>query len=123
MEARGGHSVLTTSKILRMKRKRQSFLDAHKRGRSRANCRPLGWRDTQVNTGSCYICWAFQGVIMVKNPPVNAADVRDAGSISGWGRCPGGGHGHPLQYSCLENPMDRCAGRATVHRVAKTGHD
>ena len=58
METRGGHSVLTTSKILRRKRKRQSFLDAHKRGRSRADCWPLGWRDTQVNIGSCYT-WAF----------------------------------------------------------------
>ena len=43
----------------------------------------------------------------------------DAGSIPGWGRCPGGGHGNPLQYSYLENPMDRGAWWATVHRVAK----
>ena len=46
---------------------------------------------------------------MVKNLPVNAGDVRDKGSISGLGRSPGGGHGNPLQYSCLENPMDRGA--------------
>ena len=45
--------------------------------------------------------------------------LRDAGSISGLGRSPGGGHGNPLQYSCLKNPMDRGAWRATVHRVAK----
>ena len=44
---------------------------------------------------------------MVKNSPANAGDVRDAGSIPGWARSPGGGHGDPLQYSCLENPMDR----------------
>ena len=44
---------------------------------------------------------------MVKNLPANAEDVRDAGSIPGSGRSPGGGHGNPLQYSCLENPMDR----------------
>ena len=53
---------------------------------------------------------------MVKN---NAGDVRDVGSIPGLGRSPGGGHGNPLQYSCLENPMDRGAWRATVHKVAK----
>ena len=49
---------------------------------------------------------------MVKNPPANAGDL---GSIPGSGRSPGGGHGNPLQHSCLENPMDRGAWRATVH--------
>ena len=44
---------------------------------------------------------------MVKNPPANAGDIRDADSIPGLGRSPGGGHGNPLQYSCLENPTDR----------------
>ena len=43
---------------------------------------------------------------MVKNPPANAGDVRDTGSIPGWGRSLGGGHGNPLQHSCLENPMN-----------------
>ena len=56
---------------------------------------------------------------MVKNPPANAADTGDVGSIPGLERSPGGGHGNPLQYSCLENPMDRWAWRATVHGVAK----
>ena len=56
---------------------------------------------------------------MVKNPPANAGDIRDVDSILGWGRSPGGGHGNPLQYSCLENPIDRGAWWATVHRVAK----
>jgi len=42
----------------------------------------------------------------VKNLPASAGDIRDAGSIPGWGRSPGGGNGNPLQYSCLENPMD-----------------
>ena len=46
-------------------------------------------------------------VLVVKNPPANAGDVRDAGLIPGSGRSPGGGHGNPLQYSCLENSMDR----------------
>ena len=44
-----------------------------------------------------------QVALVVKNPPVNAGDIREAGSIPGWGRSPGGGHGNPLQYSCLEN--------------------
>ena len=44
---------------------------------------------------------------MVKNPLANAGDVSDLGLIPGWGRSPGGGHGNPLQYSCLENPMDK----------------
>ena len=57
---------------------------------------------------------------MVKNQPANA-DVRDAGSIPGLGRSPAGGHSNPLQYSCLENPMDRGAWQATVHRVAQSG--
>ena len=56
---------------------------------------------------------------MVKNLPASAGDIRDLGSIPGSGRFPGGGHGNPLQYSCLENPMDRGAWQATVHRVAK----
>ena len=48
-----------------------------------------------------------QVVLVVKNLPANAGDIRDMGLILGWGRSPGGGHGNPLQYSCLENPMDR----------------
>ena len=56
---------------------------------------------------------------MVKNPPANAGDARDKGSISGLGRSPGGGNGNPLQYSSLENPMDRGAWWATVHGVTK----
>ena len=57
---------------------------------------------------------------MVKNPPANAGDVRDVGSIPGSGRSPGGGHANPLQYSCLENPMDRGTWQATVHGVRKS---
>ena len=57
---------------------------------------------------------------MVKNLPANAGDIRDAGLIPGLGRSPGGGHGTPLQYSCLENPMDRGAWQATVRTVAKS---
>ena len=56
---------------------------------------------------------------MVKNLPVNAGDLRDVGSIPGSGRSPGVGNGNPLQYSCLENFLDRGAWRVTEHRVAK----
>ena len=59
------------------------------------------------------------GGAAVKNLPASAGDVRDAGSIPGSGRSPGGGHGNPLQYSSLETPLDRGAWRATVHRVTK----
>ena len=57
---------------------------------------------------------------MVKNLPANAGDVMDAGLIPGLGRPPGGGHGNPLQYSCLENPMDARAWWATVHGIVKS---
>ena len=54
------------------------------------------------------------------NSPAKAGDIREAGSIPGLGRSPGEGHGNPLQYSCLENPMDRGPWQATVHRVTKS---
>ena len=56
----------------------------------------------------------------VKNTPANAGDLRDVGSVLGLVRSPRGGHGNPLQYSYLENPMDRGAWWATVHKVAKS---
>ena len=56
--------------------------------------------------------------LVVQNPPTNAGDIRNVGSIPGSVIFPGGGHGSPLQYPCLENPMDRGAWRATVHGVA-----
>ena len=62
----------------------------------------------------------FPGGSVGKEPDLNAGDARDTGSIPGSGRSPGGGHGNPLQYSCLQNPMDREAWRATVHWVAKS---
>ena len=61
---------------------------------------------------------ASQVVLVVKNPG-NAGDVRDVGSIPGLGRFPGGSHSNLHQYSCLENPRDRGAWQATVHRIAK----
>ena len=57
---------------------------------------------------------------MVKNPPVNAEDIADLGSTPGLGRSLGEGHGNPLQYSFWDNPMDRGAWWATVHRVTKS---
>ena len=56
---------------------------------------------------------------MVKNLPANAGDVREEGSIAGLERSSGGGHGNPLQSSCLENSMDRGAWLAHVHRIAE----
>ena len=57
---------------------------------------------------------------MVKNLLANPGYLRDVGSIPGSGRSPEGGHGNPLQYACLENPMDRGAWQTAVHRVAKS---
>ena len=70
----------------------------------------LGWIPSRETKGR-------PGVSMVKNLPASAGDV---GSILGWGRSAGGGNGSPLQYSCLENPIDRGAWWATVHGVAKS---
>ena len=64
--------------------------------------------------------WSFQVVLVVKNPLADAGDIMRCSSISGRGRSPGGRHGNPLQYSCLENPMDRGAWRATVLRIEKS---
>ena len=62
----------------------------------------------------------YQVTLVVKNLPAKAGDVRDAGSISGSGRSPGGGQGNPLQYSCLENSMEREAWWAIVHSGMKS---
>ena len=58
--------------------------------------------------------------VVVKNPSAIVGDIRDVDSIPGSGRSPGEGHGNPLQYSCLENSMDRGAWQATLHRVTKS---
>ena len=60
---------------------------------------------------------------VVKNLAANAGDIRDTGSILGSGRSPIGGHGNPLQYSCLGNPIDREAWRATFHGPQRNGND
>ena len=61
-----------------------------------------------------------QVALVVRNLPANAEAIRDTGLILGSGRSPGGGHGNPLQYSCMENPMDRGAWWATVHGVPES---
>ena len=105
----------------------QNYLDTCER------CRPWGppqtlWLEIPCNSAeNLYILFApnmisgaSQMVIVVKNLPSSARDIRDKGLIPGLGRSPGGGHGNPLQYPCLKNPMDRGAWRATVHRVTKS---
>ena len=67
--------------------------------------------------------WASQVVLVVKNPPANAGDVKDSDLISGWGKSPGGGNGNPLQSSCLEDPVDRGAWPAVVPGVTRVEHD
>ena len=59
----------------------------------------------------------------VKNPPANAGDIGDMGSLPGSGRSPGEGNGNPLQYVCLENSMDKGAWQATLHGLQRVEHD
>ena len=84
---------------------------------------PLGWllflKWPQVHRFTRNT-WASWVVLVLKKPPASSGDIRDVGSIPGSGRSLGGGHSNPLQYPCLENPMDRGAWRATVHRVTKS---
>ena len=68
----------------------------------------------------CEYYISSQVVLVVKNSLANAGDIRDVSLTRGSGGCPGGGHGNALQYSCLENTMDRGAWWATVHGVAKS---
>ena len=70
-----------------------------------------------------YIIQASQVALVVKKLPANAGDIKDAGSFPGWGRFPEGGHDNPLQYSCLENPMDRGAWWATVQKPERVRHN
>ena len=72
------------------------------------------------HTGIMITPVASQVALVVKNPSANAGDVRDLSLIPGSGRSPGGGRANLLQYTCLENPMDRGAWRATVHGVTRS---
>ena len=64
-----------------------------------------------------------QVTLVVKNPPANAGDIKDAGSIPGLGRSPGGGHSNPFQYSCLENPINRGASGLQSTGLQRVRHD
>ena len=76
----------------------------------------MGFNSLFLKILHIYLVGTSQVALVVKNPPANAGDIRDRGSIPGLGRSPGGGHGNPiLQYSCLENRMDRGSWWATVH--------
>ena len=80
----------------------------------------IDWPHLSLYSALVFYYGASQVVLVVKNPPVNAGDVRDLGSIPGLGRSPRGGHGNPLQYFCLENLMGRGARWAIVHRVTRS---
>ena len=77
-----------------------------------------------LHLGLCYMSQiGFPGGSVVKNPSAMQEMQETWGSLTGWGRFPGERHGTSLQYSCLENPMDREACWATVHRLPRIGHD
>ena len=81
-------------------------------------------RSSEVNKSHCqYQIWASQVALVVKEPACDVGDMRDVGSIPGSGRSPGEELGDPLQYSCLENPMDRGGWQATVHGVTNSRHN
>ena len=88
----------------------------HQRRKQTCGCQGegVGVMKSELHTGASLV------ELAVKNPSANAGDVRDVGLIPGSGRSPGRGHGNPLEYSCLENPMDRGAWRVRLHRVAKS---
>ena len=67
-----------------------------------------------------HMMWASQEALVVKNPPADAGDLRDVGSIPELERFPGERHSNPLQYTCLENPLDRAASWAIIHTVTKS---
>ena len=89
-------------------------------GQSETDSCDLSYNILDIHSELYTTHWASQVALVVKNPPANAGDVRDARSIPGSGRSPGEGHGNPFQYSCLENPMDRWSWQATVHGVAQS---
>ena len=78
------------------------------------------WLNLLIHRSQGTLCFLFPGGVSGKESASNAGNVRDMNSIPGLGRFPGEGHGNPLQYSCLENPLDRGAWWATVHRIAKS---
>ena len=90
-------------------------------GHSYLHCRGVSFaHDCRFGDFLMYIFWASVVALEVKNLPVNAGDIRDIGLIPGSGRSSGRRNGNPLQYSCLENPMDRGSWWAKVYRVSKS---
>ena len=82
--------------------------------------RPALFRVISIDIGTTAVrFWASQVALVVKNLPASARDITDTGPVSGSGRSPGGGNGSLLQCSCLENPLDRRAWRATVHTLTE----
>ena len=79
----------------------------------------LFWKDPSIHLGSSGFPVSTTRKLVVKNRPASSGDIRDLGLIPGLGKSPEGGHGNTLQYSCLENSMDRGAWRAMVCRVTK----
>ena len=120
-------SLLLSETLLKHKAKRK------KKGKGKERktyCRDSFWNKKIASSVKCLACffafgrysatiWASQVALVRKNPPANAGDLRDVGSIPGLGRSSGEWHGNLLQYSCLEHPMDRGAWQATVHRVTE----
>ena len=85
--------------------------------------RPMSQGQVICLMATGFKCGASQVALVVKNPLANAGDTREVSSIPGLGRSPGEGHGNPLQYSCLENPMDREAWRLQSMGSQRVGHD
>ena len=81
------------------------------------------YRNSHVLWTGVFSDRASQVALVVKNSPASAGDVRDAGSIPGWGRHPEGGHGNPLQYSCLENPLTEEPGKLQSVGLQRVGPD
>ena len=85
-----------------------------------AEPQPLNLPSTLLKPPSKLLEQASQVTLVEKNPPANEGEARDTGSILGSERSPGEGNGNPLQYSCLDNPIDRGTRWATVHGVVKS---
>ena len=87
---------------------------------SRRSSQPRNRTRVYCIASGFFTVWAIREAQVVKKPPANAGDLRDVGLIPGLGRSPGKGNDNPLQYPCLENPMDRGAWQASAHSVAKS---